>query len=160
MTLSTLHPSPPTRRALAALIAGAAIAGPVAFAGLADAAVPRGGGTGACHAVDFDDATVASSGSGDPFTTRHVLTVTGSVTGPAEVTLVKAVYVRQPEHWEFAVTACPDAGGTVAAPPEIPPLQQFSVAEEFVGPVGTCGIEVAGATTRQTFDLDGPGCLR
>ena len=168
MNLTTVpRPTPPARRSgrrrLIALAAVAATAGPaILAANPAGAAAPPARGTVSCHQVDFDDATVTSVGSTDPFQTKHVVTVTGGLAEPAKVTLVEAVYVRQPEHWELAVTACSATDGSVsiAPPPEVPPLQLFQATFAFVGPLGTCGIEVAGATIRQTFDLGGPGCAR
>jgi hypothetical protein len=51
-----------------------------------------------CHQVDFDDATITSTDPMDPLPAEHVLNVTGGVAEPVKVTLVKAVYIRQPEH--------------------------------------------------------------
>jgi hypothetical protein len=114
-----------------------------------------------CKLIDFRTATVDPLVSPDPSTTTHTLTVTGLLPAPADVSLVPLVYVRQPEHWGIEVLACPTPGRTtsLAGDPVAPPFRLFRATFTFRGTLGTCGIEVIGATVRQTFDLAGPrGC--
>jgi hypothetical protein len=115
----------------------------------------------ACRLVDFRFAVVDPLVSPDPAATKHRLTVVGNLPVPANVTLEPLVYIRQPEHWGIEVRACPvwspyfpDDG---LIPP--PPFKLFKATLDFHGTLGSCGIEVIGATKRQTFDLAGAkGC--
>jgi hypothetical protein len=164
-------PSPARRRRrrhLAALAAAAAVAGPalLATAGPATAApmMPPPPPTLPCRLIDFRVATVDPLVSPDPSATVHRLTVMGNLPVPANVTLEPLVYIRQPEHWGIEVRACPVRwpGPIFPDANQIPPPPQFKLYKatlDFHGTLGSCGIEVIGATTRQTFDLAGSkGC--
>jgi hypothetical protein len=112
-----------------------------------------------CHVIDFRTATVDPLVSADPSTTKHQLTVTGLLREPADVTLVPLTYIRQPEHWGIEVTACTTAKTSSADEPVMPPFRLYKATFTFQGTLGSCGIDVIGATTHQTFDLAAPpGC--
>jgi hypothetical protein len=170
------------RRRLLALLATGAVAGPALLATTGASAaipVPRPAPgpvptPAPCHLTDFRVATVdplvsadpAATGFGVPATQAgHRLTVMGDLPVPAKVTLEPVVYIRQPEHWEIDVIACPvwTSGPVLNRPdvtlPVVPPSRFYRATFDFNGSLGSCGIEVVGATTRQTFDLAGAkGC--
>jgi hypothetical protein len=75
------------------------------------------------------------------------------------VALVPLTYVRQPEHWEIEVVACPapeTKPPSLADSPVVPPFRVYRATFDFHGTLGSCGIDVVGAETRQRFDLAGP----
>jgi hypothetical protein len=174
----------PRRRRLLALLATGAVAGPALLATTgASAAIPVPRPTpgpvpvpapAPCHLTDFRVATVDPLVSADPAATEfgvpatqagHRLTVMGDLPVPAKVTLEPVVYIRQPEHWAIEVVACPvwTTGPVLNRPdvtlPVVPPSRFYRATFDFNGSLGSCGIEVVGATTRQTFDLAGAkGC--
>jgi hypothetical protein len=115
---------------------------------------------GQCQVIDFRTATVDPLVSPDPSATDYRLTVTGLLPFPARVTLEPLVYIRQPEHWGIEVTACPVSAPGPFVPKSnvlpLPPFRLYKATLDFRGPMGTCGIDVIGATTHQTFDLAGP----
>jgi hypothetical protein len=184
--MSTPSPTPrprhPRRRLLALLAAGAAAVPAVlatAPAGAHAAGLPlvppAGGGLGVgsatfCRLTNFTDATVQTVPvvPTDPYApapvagTHRRLTVTGYVPGNTSVRLVPLVYIRQPEHWGIEVTACgadPLVVSTASAglDPIMPPfVRRYRATYDFTGSLGSCGIEVIGASTRRTFDLAGP----
>jgi hypothetical protein len=168
------HTTTPSRnrrrrgRSLVALLAAGAVAGPALLAtGTAATASPTPPDLG-CHLTNFSTATVEPLVSADPAVASHRLTVTGNLPIPSTVTLVPLTYIRQPEHWGIEVMACPlvpfIGGGQAQATTDTslvvaPPFRRFRATLDFKGSMGTCGIEVIGATTRQSFDLAGPeGC--
>ena len=57
---------------------------------------------------------------------------------------------RQPDFWAITVTGCSSGTG-------LPVVTPYTATLDFTGPLGRCGIEAVGATTRQQFDL--AGCL-
>ena len=108
--------------------------------------------------IDFRTATIPLTP-----TTREdkfALPVPELLPEPPTVPLVPLTYVRQPEHWGIEVVACPTTKASALADgPVVPPFRVYKASITFFGPLGTCGIEVIGATTRQAFDLAGPpGC--
>jgi hypothetical protein len=66
-----------------------------------------------------------------------------------QVILRPATYVRQPEYWQIDVVGRTDAPGPVdATAPYVEGLN-------LTGLVGTCGIQVAGATRSERCDVRG-----
>jgi hypothetical protein len=161
---TTLSPSPARRRRrrhVASLVASAALAGPVLMAAAGPAVAAPMPTPLACLLVDFRLAVVDPLVSPDPAATKHRLTVVGNLAVPATVTLEPLTYIVQPEHWGIEVRACsrpgPNSQDDALMPP--PPFQQFKASLDFTGTLGSCGIDVIGATRHQTFDLAGPtGC--
>lgn len=102
-----------------------------------------------CVTIDFEEASVtplASTGSVPP-SIRYRLKVSGMKSASnVQVKLVPLVYVRQPEFWGIEVIGCSSGIG-------LPVLTPYTVTHDFTGPLGTCGIEVIGATKTQQFDL-------
>jgi len=105
-----------------------------------------------CQTIDFEKAAVtplATTGT----TVRNRLTVTGQKPAAnVRVTLVPVVYIKQPDFWEITVTGCSSGIG-------LPVLTPYTATFDFTGSLGRCGIEVAGATRRQQFDLAGCSSL-
>ena len=105
-----------------------------------------------CQTIDFEKAVVtplATTGT----TVRNRLTVTGQKPAAnVRVTLVPVVYIKQPDFWEITVTGCSSGIG-------LPVLTPYTATFDFTGSLGRCGIEVAGATRRQQFDLAGCSSL-
>jgi heat shock protein HslJ len=144
------------RRGLLALAAGAVVLGGVACTGPGHRPPPGTRSTttssipprpGACHDIDFAEATVDSRPS-SPTGSHYVLTVSGVVPNSRyQVHLEPVTYVRQPEYWLIQVVACAagDVGGDVQTP--------FKVSLDLTGLLGTQGIEVTGPTTRQRIDV-------
>jgi hypothetical protein len=155
-------PTRPARRWRAltlALLAVGAMTGPAFLSSGPASAAPAP--PARCQVIDFRTATVDPLVSSGPSATTHRLTVTGLLPEPATVSLVPLTYVRQPEHWEIEVQACPIARtvtSSMAGEP-VPPVRLYRATLDFHGTLGSCGIDVVGATMHQTFDLAGPrGC--
>jgi heat shock protein HslJ len=103
--------------------------------------------TGPCRLIDFQRAEVkpAPSPAG---TVVYVLTVSGVKPSVSQtVRLVPVTYIQQPDYWRIEVQACD--------PPEVglPATGPFEVSLPITGSMGKKGIEVAGATRTQRFDL-------
>jgi heat shock protein HslJ len=97
-----------------------------------------------CSTVDFEKATVEAVDGGNR------LTVSGSVpSSNIKVTLEPLVYIQQPEFWGIEVIGC--TVGDIGLPVVTPYTATF----DFQGSLGTCGIEVIGASRTQKFDLAG-----
>ena len=98
--------------------------------------------------LDFDRATIITLRSNPP---QFVLRVTG--TRPyanMDVELVPVTYIQQPEYWRIEVVgSLPGIGLPAEAP--------YAVSLPLAGFIGTRGIEVAGATRTQRFDLNTAG---
>ncbi|MFI5841677.1 hypothetical protein ACIA8K_18405 [Catenuloplanes sp. NPDC051500] len=99
--------------------------------------------------IDFESADVIMLKTFPP---QYVLRVKGTKPwANMTVGLVPLVYVRQPEYWEIEVV------GTLAGvglPVETP----YEVSLPVTSTLGTVGVEVVGATTRERIDvLDNPG---
>jgi hypothetical protein len=148
------------RSALLTLLALGTLAGSALMvSGPASAAPAPAPAPGECRVIDFRTATVDPLVSPDPSATTHTLTVTGLLPEPANVTLVPLTYIRQPEHWEIEVQACPTAKAAASLPGDpVPPFRLYRATLTFHGTLGSCGIEVVGASMRQKIDLGGPGC--
>jgi heat shock protein HslJ len=134
------------RRLLSMLAAtGLGVALTVAIAPSSDAA------DYSCATIDFDTATVtpvAASDSTRP-STRNRLTVTGTKAATnVYVGLVPVKYIAQPVYWGIVVTGCSSGIG-------MPVLTPYRASYEFDWTMGTCGIEVIGASRSQQFDLAG-----
>ena len=104
-----------------------------------------------CRTLDFDKAAVtpvASTGSVPP-TVRYLLTVSGSKPATnVRVTLVPLTYVKQPAYWGIVVTGCSSGVG-------LPVLTPYTVTADVTSTVGSCGIQVIGATRSRQIDLAG-----
>ncbi|HEX4815401.1 MAG TPA: hypothetical protein VFV66_21875 [Nonomuraea sp.] len=93
--------------------------------------------------IDFEEARVVPGIVPGTF----ILVVSG--TKPylnLRVVLSPLVYVRQPEYWGVEVVGALRGLGLPATAP-------YSVSLPLDGVLGTKGIEVIGATTRETFDV-------
>lgn len=115
-----------------------------------------------CRTIDFDEAQALPLYSIDPVpeedpasaedlwpTNRYRLTVKGMKSASnVSVRLVPLVYVRQPTFWGIVVTGCSSGIG-------LPVLTPYTATYDFTAPLGTCGIEVIGATKSKRFDLVG-----
>jgi heat shock protein HslJ len=131
----------------------AALAATPSFAASGAGAVVSGAASTAvqCRTLDFEkvDVTPLAVTGSVPATARYRLTVTG--TRPAtnvRVSLVPLVYVKQPAYWGITVTGCASGTG-------LPVLTNYTATLDLTGTMGTCGIEVIGATRNQTVDLAG-----
>jgi hypothetical protein len=154
--------SRPTHRVRGRLLAA------VLFAAFAGPAVLAAGPAGAspvpppvpspvpCHLTDFTTASVETLVSPDPSGPDHRLTVTGPLSAPARVSLLKLTYIRQPDFWGIEVSACPIPRPLPTIPPFPLPARSFRATLDFRGALGTCGIEVIGLTVRQAINLAGP----
>jgi len=103
--------------------------------------------TGPCRLIDFQQADVkpAPSPAG---TVVYVLTVSGVKPSMSQtVKLVPVTYIQQPDYWRIEVQACDPA--EVGLPATGP----YTVSLTITGTMGKKGIEVAGATRTQRFDL-------
>lgn len=104
-----------------------------------------------CRALDFETAkvtSIASTGSVPPVY-RYQLTVTGTKPSTdVAVKLVPLVYVKQPAYWGIKVTGCSSGVG-------LPVLTPYTVTLDVTGTMGTCGIEVQGASRNQQIDVTG-----
>jgi heat shock protein HslJ len=134
-------------------VAALAVAGafPLLSAGAANASPTPPADEEVCELVDFQTATVQPVGitAGMPGTTINELTVTGEVSASnVKVHLEKLVYIRQPEFWGIEVIGCRSGFGAQVITP-------YKATIQFAGALGTCGIEVIGASTSQTIDLAG-----
>lgn len=94
--------------------------------------------------LDFDRATIITLRSYPP---QFILRVTGiRPYANMEVALVPVTYIQQPEYWRIEVVgSLPGIGLPAEAP--------YAVSLPLTGFMGTRGIEVAGATRTQQFDL-------
>ncbi len=94
--------------------------------------------------LDFDHAEVIALRTFPP---RYVLRVSGiKPYANMDVDLVPLTYIRQPDYWEIEVVAWLRGIGLPASAP-------YAVSRPLLGTLGTSGIEVAGATRRQRFDI-------
>lgn len=99
-----------------------------------------------CRVIDFDTAQVITLRTEPP---RHVLIVSGKKPYfNMEVSLSPLVYIRQPEYWGIEVVGClPEVGLPVVTP--------YVVRLDLSGTLGTCGIEVIGASRTEKIDIPG-----
>jgi hypothetical protein len=97
-----------------------------------------------CWVIDFEKAEVAVLESFPP---QYLLVVSG--TKPyinMKVDLVPLVYIQQPEYWGIEVVGCLPGIGLPATAP-------YRISLNLAGVMGTKGIEVIGANTRQTIQV-------
>jgi heat shock protein HslJ len=111
----------------------------------------RSAAADACQDLDFDTATVTQvpATDGAAPAVRNRLTVTG--TKPATnvyVGLRPVKHIAQPEYWMILVTGCSSGVG-------LPVVTPYTATYDFSWSMGSCGIEVVGATRSQRFDLAG-----
>jgi hypothetical protein len=90
-----------------------------------------------CSLVDFETATLV----GD------TLLIKGRKPAGGSIDLQPVTYVQQPEYWQINVFVC-NVSDTVD-----PPSEEYEVARETRGVVGTRGILVQGATRWQRIDV-------
>ncbi len=104
---------------------------------------------GTSRLIDFESADVVMLKTFPP---QYVLRVKGTKPWSSmKVDLVPLVYVRQPEYWEIEVVGTLSA---VGLPVETP----YEVSLPVTSTLGTIGVEVVGATTRERIDVfDNPG---
>ncbi len=97
-----------------------------------------------CRVIDFDSAQVITLPTQPP---RYVLVVSGNKPYlNLEVSLTPLVYIRQPEYWGIEVVGClPEVG--------LPAVVPYVVRRDLTGTVGTCGIEVIGASRSDKIDI-------
>ena len=115
------------------------------------AGVTRATASEQCRTIDFDKADVTPIASTDPARPgiRHRLTVSGTKSGSnVRVRLVPLTYIRQPAYWGITVTGC-------ASGPGLTVLLPYTVTYDFDATMGSCGVEVLGATRSQQIDLAG-----
>jgi hypothetical protein len=93
--------------------------------------------------IDFDSAQVVTLESLPP---QHVLIVTGQKALNMEVSLSPLVYIRQPEYWGIEVVGCVPGLG-------LPAVAPYVVRLDLDGTIGTCGIEVIGASRSEKIDI-------
>lgn len=96
-----------------------------------------------CRVIDFDSAQVVTLESLPP---QHVLVVSGQKPLNMEVSLSPLVYIRQPEYWGIEVVGCLPGLG-------LPAVTPYVVRLDLDGTIGTCGIEVIGASRSEKFDI-------
>ncbi len=97
-----------------------------------------------CRVIDFDSAQVVTLRTRPP---RHVLVVSGEKPYfNMEVSLSPLVYIKQPEYWGIEVVGClPEVG--------LPTVTPYVVRLDLNGTIGTCGIEVIGASRSEKIDI-------
>lgn len=98
--------------------------------------------------IDFDQADIITLRTYPP---QYILRVSGTKPyANMEVALVPVTYIQQPEYWRIEVVgSLPGIG--------LPALAPYSVSLPLAGFIGTRGIEVAGATRTQQFDISTAG---
>lgn len=99
-----------------------------------------------CRVIDFDSAQVTLR-TRPP---RHLLVVSGEKPYVnMEVSLSPLVYITQPEYWGIEVVGClPERG--------LPAVAPYAVCLDLNGALGTCGIEIIGASRSERIDI--PSC--
>jgi hypothetical protein len=98
-----------------------------------------------CRIIDFDSAQVVTLESFPP---QHVLVVTGQKPVNMEVSLSPLVYIRRPGYWGIEVVGCVPGLG-------LPAVAPYTVRLDLDGTIGTCGIEVIGASRSEKIDIAG-----
>jgi heat shock protein HslJ len=104
-----------------------------------------------CRTIDFEKAEVTPIASTDPLrpVPRYRLTVSGTKSASdVVVRLLPVKHVEQPRFWGVVVVGCPSGIG-------LPVLMPYTATYDFNWTMGTCGIEVIGATRNQQIDLAG-----
>ncbi len=100
--------------------------------------------TASARRLDFDHAEVIALRT---FPLQYILQVSGiKPYANMDVDLVPVTYIRQPDYWEIEVVAWLRGIGLPASAP-------YAVSRPLLGILGTSGVEVAGATRRQRFDI-------
>jgi hypothetical protein len=95
--------------------------------------------------IDFDHAEIIILESFPP---QYVLVVSGSMPyWNMKVILSPLTYIRRPEYWGIEVIG--SVGGIGLPSPGAP----YSVSLPITGFIGTCGIEVIGASRSQRYDI-------
>ena len=103
-----------------------------------------------CRTIDFTEASVKliPPPGTRPITQRR-LTVSGTKpSSTMRVKLSRLGHVTQPDYWVIRVVGC-------STEPSDPAPTGYAVTYDFSWTMGTCGIEVLGATTSKKFDLAG-----
>jgi hypothetical protein len=97
-----------------------------------------------CRLIDFDSARVIDLRTSPP---RRVLIVSGEKPYfNMTVFLSPLTYIRQPEYWAIEVVGrLPEIGVPATAP--------YVVTLDIAGTLGTCGVEVVGASRSEKIDV-------
>lgn len=96
-----------------------------------------------CRVIDFNSAQVVTLESLPP---QHVLIVTGQKPLNMEVSLSPLVYIRRPEYWGIEVVGCVPGLG-------LPAVAPYAVRLDLDGTIGSCGIEVIGASRSEEIGI-------
>jgi hypothetical protein len=96
-----------------------------------------------CRVIDFDSAQVVTLESLPP---QHVLVVTGQKPLNMEVSLSPLVYISRPEYWGIEVVGCVPGLG-------LPAVAPYAVRLDLDGTIGSCGIEVIGASRSEKIGI-------
>lgn len=100
--------------------------------------------TASARRLDFDHAEIIALRTFPP---HYLLRVSGTKPyANMDVDLVPVTYIRQPEYWEIEVVAWLRGIG-------LPASARYEVSLPLSGTLGTRGVEVAGATRRQRFEI-------
>jgi hypothetical protein len=95
--------------------------------------------------IDFERAEILTLESFPP---QHILVVSGRTPyWNMKVALSPLTYIQQPEYWGIEVLG---SVGQIALPSPVAP---YTVSLPLAGSIGTCGIEVIGATRSERHDI-------